>query len=131
MTHKEREERLCITCGRIVETQTLAICNCCWEAINKNLHSCNDLPLSTKVQLLRSAKRLIEALNLPEGGGIYFDGFWHWTVSRPVFSDKLGIWQHMAPTSSGNLPWGVLTIWVGNRGDSWITRDTPETELGE
>lgn len=79
-----------------------------------------------KKLIIRAAKRLIEALNLPEGGGVAWDDVtrWWWTVAKPTFSHN----EWMFNGDFDTLPDTALPPWPGDRKNSWITRDTPEVE---
>lgn len=75
---------------------------------------------SPRVQIIRQAKRLIDALNLPEGGGLsFYRGRWSW------YEDEDGYGQWSA------LPDNVLPPWPKSEQSfvsHWITRQTSETE---
>lgn len=83
-------------------------------------------PSPTNV-IIRAAKRLIAALNLPEGGGVAFDrGRWRIFMQTAYSYENAQCW--FAGLNDGVLPDGCLAPWPGDWRESWITRETPEAE---
>lgn len=73
---------------------------------------------------IRAAKRVIAALNLPEGGGVAFDGEWAWFVSEPI--KEYGAWIPDSGKEWGELPSTAIPPWPGDFRTSWITALTEE-----
>ena len=77
---------------------------------------------------IRAAKRVIAALNLPDGGGVAFAfDRWYATDGKPS-NRKLGdghdAWWF--EYTSYSLPVAAIPTWPGDQMDSWITATTPE-----
>jgi hypothetical protein len=80
---------------------------------------------SPRIEIIRDAKRIIEALNLPEGGGVAMDDNGEWLCATgPGEPLDEGIWS----VNGDPLPECALPPFPGDWRDSWITRQTPETE---
>src|SRR6478609_5828952 len=78
---------------------------------------------------IRAAKRVITALNLPEGAGVAWDedGTWFVYLEKPVVTLTTygGIWDCKAIAVSA-LPKTAIPPWPGDWRKSWITATTPE-----
>jgi hypothetical protein len=84
-------------------------------------------PVSPRVQIVRRAKAIIEALNLPEGGGVYWNGrTWKWGYGKPAITGPLGYETWSIWAADGFLPQVCLDTWPSDWRESWITRTTEE-----
>lgn len=89
---------------------------------------CPVYKLSPKAQLIRAAKRLITALNLPKGGGVAMDECGEWSSHDVKPRTGIDSWIDEGGLYCCVLHATALSDWPDDWKTSWIDLDTPEVE---
>jgi len=106
----------CIRCGKEVGNNVFSICD-----------SCQDADKDPRAACIRAAKRVIAALNLPEGAGIYWTSrCWYVSSEEPNLENPRRLFKSRRPEFYFPLPPTAIAEWPGDFRESWITATTPE-----
>lgn len=116
-------------CRRFVGTGE----GCCGSPEPEMCQRCDTtghVPVSPTNACIRAAKRVIAALNLPEGAGVAFDDVaetWEVYDQKPhPFEGPVPNWRGWRNGSKFRLPDTAIPQWPGDFRESWITASTEE-----